>query len=152
MLENAKLRFFFVSLQIQLSIEGDFDPVWGIPAAKWTVTTSEILGVIDSMAHFDLYTNDDGIISLRYAKTVHTVFDYSIVTDDDSKNGRKGEQDSVRESQIITGMLKFDFFSDMRDWDDDDFKLSGWSEGVFRLDVHFCWLQRRFRNGHPADG
>ena len=106
-------------------VEGDFDPVWGIPAAKWTVTTSEILGVIDSMAHFDLYTNDDGIVSLRYAKTVHTVFDYSIVTDDDSKNGRKGEQDSVRESQTITGMLKLDFFSDMRDWDDDDFKLSG---------------------------
>ena len=111
----------FDILKNPVIIEGEADPVWGFPAARWDVSVTELVGLVDSIGQVDLYTDENDMLALRYKDSVHTVLDYTGSTDD----GAKDNDDSIRVHGIISGSVDMPVFRNLETLGAEDFRLKG---------------------------
>lgn len=68
----------FSELRHPLVIEGDFDPVLGIPIAKMSADMGDIVRVLDSSKNLSLYIGEDDLVVLRYYEVQHTLFRFDV--------------------------------------------------------------------------
>jgi len=106
----------FDKLKQPIVFEGDMDPVWAIPAAKWSVTVNDLLSWIDTIGLFQLYSDENGLLSMRYMDTLHSVYDYDDVKTVPSK---AGDDDTLRMYYHIRGRLALPLFSSLEEMGDD---------------------------------
>lgn len=109
-------------LRNPLVIEGDLDPVWAIPVAKWSVEVNDLMGWIDTLGLFYIYKDENDIISMRYQDSLHSVYDYS---DAKGRNALTEDDDSIRLMYYINGRLDLPIFSTLQDIGIDNLQLKG---------------------------
>ena len=96
-------------LKNPIIIEGDLDPVWGIPVAKWSVSVNDMIGWVDSFGVFSVYVDENDMLSMRYQDSLHSVYEYS-----DTKRNAFPDwetEDTVRLYHTIIGRLDMPIFS-----------------------------------------
>ena len=99
----------FEALKHPLIIEGDFDPVLGLPLAKMTANMAQIIGLLDSAQEVDVYIDSNDLVSLRFNDTAHTLLYYK-VGEEKNTAGRKGFVDSIRIQNVLSGKLNIPLF------------------------------------------
>jgi len=114
----------FDLLKHPIVVEGDMDPVWAIPAAKWSVSVNDLMSWIDTIGLFSIYTNEDDILSMRYQDTLHSVYNYDDVKALPAKS-EKEEYDSMYLSYKISGRLDMPLFSSLDGLSDNNLQLKG---------------------------
>lgn len=111
----------FEALRYPLVIEGDFNPVLDIPVVKKTITVSDIVGLVDPSEKVDMTIAPDGLVSLHFDDTLHSVYDYS-----DCKSLQSYQVgDSLYIPYIITGKLNIPLFDSLRHIGTEYLKVKG---------------------------
>lgn len=99
----------FDALRHNIVVEGDFDPMLGVPVAKMSVSMADIVGVMDTASNMTVELNDEDIVTLKYEDKQHTVFDFYL--DGKSKNySVKQSSDTVYATSILKGDLPITLF------------------------------------------
>ena len=99
----------FEALKHPLIIEGDFDPVLGLPLAKMTANMAQIVGLLDSAQEVDVYIDSNDLVSLRFNDTAHTLLYYKVGEEKNTAGG-KGFVDSIRIQNVLSGKLNIPLF------------------------------------------
>lgn len=110
-------------LKNPIIIEGDLDPVWGIPVAKWSVSVNDMIGWVDSFGVFSVYVDENDMLSMRYQDSLHSVYEYS-----DTKRNAFPDwetEDTVRLYHTIIGRLDMPIFSALQNEVGEDILMKG---------------------------
>ena len=113
----------FEALRHPIVLEGEFDPLFGIPVAKMSADMATIAGMLDFNHDVSVYIGEDNIVSFRYYYNKH--FTMSWVA---SKNAPKGSTkdgfDTIRSYSLIEGTQTFDLFEKLKIFDTNEFKVN----------------------------
>lgn len=131
-----------------LVVEGDFDPVLGVPIAKMTANMSRIVGLVDSVGDVDVYIDSNDLVSFRYFDSMHSVFNYT-VQKGGNYAGAKSGVDSFLVQDVIVGTLDIPLFDKIRALHNDDLLFSDMFFSVDAFVKGFVTdsLQEIFRHG-----
>lgn len=110
----------FMELRHPIVMEGEFDPVFGIPVAKMSADVATMVGMLDFNQDVTVYIGEDDIVSFRYYYNPHFTMSWTASKD----NSRKGEFDTIRSFSIIEGTQTFDLFEKLEIFDTDDFSVN----------------------------
>ena len=113
----------FSELRHPIVMEGEFDPIFGIPVAKMSADMATMVGMLDFNHDVSVYIGEDDIVSFRYYYNRHFTMSWTASKDTPS-HPRKGEMDTVRSFSVIEGTQTFDLFEKLEIFDTDDFNVN----------------------------
>lgn len=102
----------FEALKHPIEIQGDFDPVFGLPIAKMSADMNTFINMFDSVGRWSVTVNDNGIVSLNLSDTMRAKLNWSI------RKG-KAEQpklsgDTIFKHIIISGTQTTNLFNTLQ--------------------------------------
>lgn len=106
----------FDELRHPFVIEGDFDPVLGLPLAKMTADMGDLVKMLDSSANLTLYIGENDLVTLRYYETQQETFDFRMASE---KNRRKAPGDTIVVRNNIEGSVPISLFSKINELTDE---------------------------------
>ncbi|MBQ6069799.1 MAG: hypothetical protein IJK84_09865 [Bacteroidales bacterium] len=113
----------FSELRHLIVLEGEFDPVYGIPLAKMSADMATMVGMLDFNNDVSIYVGEDDIVSFRYYYDKHFTMSW-VASKDASKGARKSEFDTIRSYSLIEGTQTFDLFEKLQIFDTNDFNVN----------------------------
>lgn len=101
----------FDELRHPLVVEGDFDPVLGVPLAKASVNMIDIIDMLDTANNLLVHVNQEGLLTIRYQNQLHSTM---VIDSKHSRPARKASSDTVFITKSIHGEVPISLFRKMR--------------------------------------
>jgi hypothetical protein len=113
----------FSELRHPIVVQGEFDPIFGIPLAKMSADMATLVGMFDYNRDVSVYLGEDSIVSFRYYYDKR--FTMSWVASKGTSNGvTKGDFDTIRSYSLIEGTQTFDLFEKLEIFDTNEFNIN----------------------------
>ena len=113
---------YFDELRHPLSIEGSFDPMYGIPVAHMSANMNTIVGMVDTNQNLTVRIGSDDIVYFRYDYYDHTVLSW--VAEKGVSGRVESKDDLVRYYYVIKGTEKLDLFKKLQEYDTNTFRIN----------------------------
>lgn len=97
----------FSELRHDFRIQGEFDPVYGIPLAKMSADIATLVGIFDTNADLMIYIDSNGTAAFRFTHQETVNLDWSVAK---HSPRTKGSADTTYASFYITGNQAIDLF------------------------------------------
>ena len=113
----------FEALRHPLVLEGEFDPLFGIPVAKMSADMATIVGMLDFNNDVSVYIGEDDIVSFRYYYNKHFTMSW-VASKRAAKGSTKDGFDTIRSYSLIEGTQTFDLFEKLEIFDTNEFNVN----------------------------
>lgn len=113
----------FSELRHPIVMEGEFDPVFGVPLAKMSADMATIVGMLDLNKDVSVYVGEDDIVSFRYYYNKHFTMSW-VASKASPKGWTKGDFDTIRSYTLIEGTQTFDLFEKLEIFDTNQFSIN----------------------------
>lgn len=113
----------FEALRHPILLEGDFDPVWGLPVAKMSANIGDLVGMLDTNSTVEVYIDNNDLVSFRYADTFYNTFDQ--FGEKKAILHTKGEYDTLRSQNVLSGSLDIPLYQSLDILENGTLQLTG---------------------------
>lgn len=113
----------FEALRHPIVLEGEFDPVFGIPVAKMSADMATMTGMLDFNNDVTVYVGEDNIVSFRYYYNKHFTMSW-VASKGAAKGSTKDGFDTIRSYSLIEGTQTFDLFEKLKIFDTNEFRVN----------------------------
>lgn len=118
----------FDELRHPIEIQGDFDPVLGIPIAKMSADVGTFINMFDSTGNMSVNVDANGNVAIHMADTMHAQLNWAVSKSRQTE--AKALDDTIRRHIIITGSQTTHLFNTLQNLD-----IEGVSLETLRADV-----------------
>ena len=113
----------FDALRHPIVLEGEFDPLFGIPVAKMSADMATLTGMLDFNNDVSVYIGEDDIVSFRYYYNKHFTMSW-VAGKGAVKGSTKDSFDTIRSYSYIEGTQTFDLFEKLEIFDTNEFNVN----------------------------
>ncbi len=113
----------FSELRHPIEVQGEINPIFGIPLAKMSADMATLVGMLDFNQDVNVYFGEDNIVSFRYLYNKHFMMSW-VASKGAPKGETKDEFDTIRSYTLIEGTQTFDLFDKLEIFDTNEFSIN----------------------------